>query len=323
MTEFLYNAWSGWTGYTDDGKLPVLLMAVLLFLWFGRKQKEQRALLLYASVMTVCCILPMTAAVLMLYQTKFYNYEWIWSLVPVTAVTAFGLTVFWTEYRAGNAGQWKKVLPVTLLMLAVLLFCGSLGKSVWDREERKEERARAYSVVERLSGRGAGERLCLWAPREIMEYAREKDAGILLPYGRNIWDGFLNAYSYDIYNEDTVMMEQWMENLSMTGEADMEAELLEDAGAGETDGVNSAAARSGETEDVLQEAEDTESGQPGSGISAKQMVTLEECVGKALEQGVNCIMITAESSEEAVARMETALGTGAEVLEGYYLFVIQ
>ena len=337
MAEILYNAWSGWTGYTDDGKLPALLMAVLLFLWFGRKRKEQRALLVYASVMTVCCILPVTAAMLMLYQTKFYNYEWIWSLVPATAVTAFGLTVFWTEYRAENAGQRKKILSVTLFMLAVLLFCGSLGKPVWDREEQKEERTRAYSVVGQLSGRRTGEKICLWAPREIMEYAREKDADILLPYGRNIWDGFLNAYSYDVYDEDTVMMEQWMENLSMTGEADMETGLPEeedtgiekpgeadmeaglpeeeDTGIEKPEGTGPEAGQDGKSEDGLQEEESRE--------PEKYVVTLEECVGKALERGVNCIMIANTASGKTVARMEKALGTEAEVLEGYYLFVIQ
>lgn len=333
MAEFLYNAWSGWTGYTDDGKLPVMLMAVLLFLWFGRKQKEQWALLVYASAMTVCCILPVTAALLMRYQTKFYNYEWIWSLVPVTAVTAFGLTVFWTEYRAENAGQWKKVLPVTLLMLSVLLLCGSLGKTVWNRQERKEERARAYLIAEQLSARYSGEVLCLWAPREIAEYVREKEAGISLLYGRNIWDGFLNAYSYDKYNEDTVMLEQWMENLSMTGAADMEVELpQEDTGTGKPEGTGLEAGHTGESEDRLPKEESGKSGlaeepgqDSGQGISepGKQVVTLEECVGKALEQGVNCIIITDTSSGETVARMEKALGTEAEVLEGYFLFVIQ
>ena len=106
------------------------------------------------------------------------------------------------------------------------------------------------------------------------------------------------------------MLEQWMENLSMTGEADMDA--------GGPERTDSAAAQSGQAAEALTEEEDTESGPP-----AKRTVTLEECVGKALEQGVNCIMIAAESSDEAVSRMETALGTKAEVLEGYYLFVIQ
>lgn len=284
MAEFLYNAWSGWTGYTNSGKLPALLMGVLLFLWFGRKRREQGPLLVYTSVMTICCVLPVTAAVLVLYQTKFYNYEWIWSLVPVTAVIAYGLTVFWTEYRAGNAGAWRKVLTVTLALTVLLLLCGSLGGRAWDREARKEERLRAYSVVEQLSAAHSGERICLWAPREIMEYAREKDAGILLPYGRNIWDGFLDAYSYDLYNEDIVMMERWMEELSMTGETDAEASPPEETG---------------------------------------HVITLEACVQAALEQGVNCIMITGESSDELVERMEKVLGVSAEALEGYYLFAVR
>ena len=263
MAEYLQSAWTGWTGYTDNGKLPALLMAVLPFLWFGRKKREQAPFLVYTSVMTVCCILPVTAALLMLYQTKFYRYEWIWSLVPVTAIIAYGLTCAWTEYRAENKGQWKKTVPVTLLLLTLLLFCGSLGGTLWDRDTRKEERITAYSVL-------------------IMEYAREKDAGILLPYGRNIRNGFLNAYSYDVYQEDTVMLEQWMEHMSMTGEPDMETEL-----------------------------------------PSRYVVTLETCVEKALEQGVNCILITGEASDNALARIEKVLEIKAEALEGYYLFLVQ
>lgn len=297
MAEYFQNAWTGWTGYTDNGKLPALLMAVLLFLWFGRKKREQMPLLVYASFMTLCCVLPVTAAILMLYQTKFYHYEWIWSLVPVTAVIAYGLTCAWTEYRAENGRQWKKTVPLTLLLLAVFLFCGSLGSTLWDRDSRREERRSAYALLERLSGRYSGERLCLWAPWEIMEYAREKDADILLPYGRNIRDGFLNAYSYDVYQEETVMLEQWMEHMSTTGEADMEIALPR--------------------EDMTVPAWLTEKEE-----SAAYIATLERCVEKALEQGVNCILIPGEASDEAVARMESALGTGAEELEGYYLFFI-
>lgn len=321
MAEFLYRAWSGWTGYTDNGKLPALLLASLLFLWFGRKRREQRALLVFASVMTVCCVLPVTAAVLMLYQTKFYNYEWIWSMVPATAVTAYGLTCVWTEYRSRNAGQWKKTVPVTLLMLTALLFCGSLGRTVWDMEERKEERVRAYSVAGRLSAEiNSGEKLCLWAPREIMEYARVRDADILLPYGRNIWDGFLNAYSYDMYTEEIAMLEQWMANVSMTGEADLEFDLPENKeteapGGGSTEVVQLVQAEGKNSESWLSEK---------SAVNSSQYVlTLEKCVEKALEQGVNCIMLAEEASDEAVARMETALGMDAEVLEGYYLFLIR
>lgn len=322
MAEYLQNAWAGWTGYTDNGKLPALLMAVLLFLWFGRKKREHTPLLVYTSLVTICCALPVTAALLMMYQTKFYHYEWIWSLAPTTAVTAWGLACGWTEYRAENGGQWKKTVPLTLFLLAVLLFCGSLGSAVWDRDSRREERMAAYSVVEQLSGRYSGGRLCLWAPWEMMEYAREKDADILLPYGRNLRDGFLNAYSYDEYPEDIVMLEQWMEHMSMTGEADMETAPMgkEETGAEAAAGEKAEAADGKKTEAV--NGETVQPGKTEEEKPARHVITLEACVEKALEQGVNCILIAGEVSEDAVARMEKALETKAEALEGYYLFVI-
>ena len=76
------DAWLGWKSFISNGKLAALLLAALIFLWYNRKQVE-RKLLVYTSVMAVCCILPVTAVVLMGYQTKFYDYEWIWSLVPL------------------------------------------------------------------------------------------------------------------------------------------------------------------------------------------------------------------------------------------------
>ncbi len=281
MTEFLHNAWSGWTGYTGNGKLPALLLAVLLCLWFGRRRKEQRALLLYTSVAAVCCILPVSAAVLMMYQTKFYNYEWIWSLVPLTGVTAYGVTVFLEEYREHSAGDWRKVLPVVLLLLATALLCGSMGG--WDRDARRTVRVRAYAVLDSLSDRFPGGDICLWGPAEIMEYARERDAGIRLPYGRNLWDAYLDAYAYDVYQEDVILLERWMENAGNAGEADLVPEMQE-------------------------------------GTQAKNMVTLEACVRKALDRGVNCILLSGETTPEILERMTGVLGRQPEVLEGFYLF---
>lgn len=312
MAELLHRAWSGWTGYTDRGKLPALLFAVLLFLWFGRKEKEQKPLMLYTSLTAACCILPVSAAVLMLYQTKFYNYEWIWSLVPLTVVTGYGGTVFWTEYRERNTDSRGKVLMVTLLMLAAVMFCGSLGAVTGEgRDVRQARRRRAYEAVDRLSERLPGVDICLWAPREIMEYARERDARIRLPYGRNFWDAYLDAYAYDVYERDVVLMGQWMENLAAAGEADL---MPEGSGAGEP--VSTASMVSETEREVLGEKETGAEEEPASG----RAVTLEDCVGKALEQGVNCILLPGETAPEILDRMARALGTQPEVLGEYNLF---
>ncbi len=222
MTEFLENvrnAWLGWKNYTDDGKLAALLAASLFFLWCRRKKVRKVSFLLYASVAAVCCILPLTAALLMVYQTRFYDYEWIWSLVPLTAAAAYGGTMFlgecWGDFKASG---WRRGVPATALLFSALLLAGGPGGAAWDEETEKTQRVRACGILAQVLELRCDGEICLWAPREIMEYAREMDGRILLPYGRNMWDASLNAYSYDTYDEKTTALYQWMEQFG--GEKD-------------------------------------------------------------------------------------------------------
>ena len=128
MMELFRNAGMGWADYKSGGKMAAFLLIALLYLWFTGKAKEVRVLAVFASVSAVCCILPLTAVPLMLYQTKFYDYEWIWSLVPLTSVTAYGLTVFLAEqWERKDDGGRPRAVAVTLLLLLALLLGGSLG----------------------------------------------------------------------------------------------------------------------------------------------------------------------------------------------------
>ena len=210
MTELFRNAGLGWAGYKGGGKMAALLLAVLLFWWFAEKEKKRRALLLYTTVAAVCCIFPVTAALLMLYQTKFYDYEWIWSMVPVTAVTAYGFALFLAGRWEKAKGNWRRGLPVTLVTLMAVLLCGSLGGDGEARARTNAEKEEAYAVIEMLSERWRGEDICLLAPERILEYAREADGRIRLVYGRNMWDPWLNAYAYDTYDQKVTDLCQWM-----------------------------------------------------------------------------------------------------------------
>ena len=71
---------------------------------------------------------------------------------------------------------------------------------------------RAEAVLAEASA-VCGEEFCLWAPREILEYARTRDGKISLLYGRDMWDAALHAYSYDVYSEETEALYRWMEHL--------------------------------------------------------------------------------------------------------------
>lgn len=219
MGELLRNAWLGWMDYNENGKLAQLLLAVLLFFWFWKKGMEQRALVLYTTIATLCCIFPPTAAALMLYQTRFYDYQWIWSMVPMTAVVSWGIVVFIREICTGPAGKLRG-LAGGVFLLAVIALCGGLGSSVWDRDGERLERKQAQRVLELVRQSCAEEGLCLWAPREIMAYVREADGAVRLPYGRDMWDPSLRAYAYDVYGEKAAAMYQWMEAASAGEEAE-------------------------------------------------------------------------------------------------------
>lgn len=212
MKELLKNAWIGWHDFTDAGKMAALLLISLMILWIYYKRVEQKTFLIYTTIACSCCVIPVTAAWLMLYQTKFYDYEWTWSFVPMTAMIGFAVTLLVMDFlKEAAVGNRKKELAATAGVLIILLFCGGMGMSPWDSQTEQAERESAGTVVSQIRERLADKQIFLWAPREILEYAREYDAGIKLLYGRNMWEDSLNAYVYGGYPQELVELYEWME----------------------------------------------------------------------------------------------------------------
>lgn len=217
MQELMRNAWAGWSGYITDGKYAVLLLGILLIYLFGRMKAKQefsgngvlQLLMTYTSAVTVLAVCPMTAALLMMYQTRFYDYMWVFSLIPVTLVIACGFVCLGREVA-------KKYRPVYVLFCLVLvLLCGNLDRQSESREEQAADREICMTLLDKLSEKGNTENICLWAPKDLMTHMRSLDGGIRLLYGRNLWDTSLNAYTYDTYDRETVSLYEWMEEIAL------------------------------------------------------------------------------------------------------------
>lgn len=226
MTELIKNAWLGWMDYTESGKLVALLLLALLLFWFWKREEwnQYGKLFLYTTIVTVCCIIPLTAAMLMVYQTRFYDYQWIWGFVPITIVIALVCTLLWTEwmekYKAGKHAVWKKV-GIACLMLCMLYLCGRMGMKNGDADEEIQKQEETVRVLEIITENGQNTNMVLWAPQRIMEYARAVNGDVRLPYGRNMWDPALNAYSYETYGETANSLYEWMTLAEETGEGDV------------------------------------------------------------------------------------------------------
>lgn len=311
MAEALRRAWLGWRQYIDNGKLAALLLAVLLLLALGKylESRLEKQLFLYTACLAVLCICPLTAAVLMLYQTEFYDYQWIWSAVPITLMIAFGGTVFlftiWENYVmerkrwAKSSLRFKAALKpifLTLFCVMILILCGSLGVKEWqhglrrmDKEstQTKEEfwaqQMQLEEVLEAITDSAvlSQNTPCIFAPSEIMEYARIYSGDIKLPYGRNMWDYALNAYTYDIYDESVQDMYQWM----------------------------------CEIEDRV----DKPWKEPEP-IDRKWEQKSKECFNNAVDAGVNIIILPEGVPEELLTKVEKLLQISAQRMDGYYIF---
>lgn len=211
MRELLRSAGQGWQTFNDDGKLAAILLISLTVLWVYYKAVREKRFLVYTTAVTLLCILPVTGAALMLYQTWFYDYRWIWSIVPMTAMIGFAVTLFLTEFLQELTGKSrKKQILATVMMLIVLCFCGGMGAKPFESFGSRE-RQQAEEILTELKDKMQEEQICLWAPREVMEYARAYDGEIQLLYGRNMWDPALNAYSYESYSRELTELYQWME----------------------------------------------------------------------------------------------------------------
>ncbi len=216
MIRLLGQAWDGWQFFLKEGKLAAVLLVALIYLGLRGAYGRCRHLYVYAGVMTAACIFPVTAAFLMQYQTAFYEYRWIFSLVPLTAVCAWGITAFAEQCWEGFCLKvWKRALPVTVLFLCALFLSAGPGGSKLSFRQTREEREHADSVIEQLVA--MKEDVCLWAPREILQYAREQNGEIRLLYGRNMWERELDGYSYDTVSESMKALYRWMEGTDPQG----------------------------------------------------------------------------------------------------------
>ncbi|MCM1062973.1 MAG: hypothetical protein NC420_00645 [Eubacterium sp.] len=286
MAELIRNAWTGWFRITSDGKIMALFLISLLFLWIGHRQEKQVTLLRYGTASALCCIVPVTASALMLYQTRFYDYEWIWSIVPVTIVTAYAGTKALAEHWQGFRREaWRKGLPVTAGLLAVVFLCvGPDGAGV-DRESERVWRERTENIVEAARIRASEGDLCMWAPRKVMEYARRVDSSILLPYGRNMWEEALGAYSYDTYLKEIEKMYLWMSLVEETC-TESDADI---------------------TDMVLEKMEE-------------QDLSTGECLDAARRAGVSVLVLPEDTNRMLFNEVVTFTGDRPEQSLGYYFF---
>lgn len=223
MRELLQNALKDPGSYFQSNYMIVLALGILVYFFVAetKLQTREKRLLRLVTVLLVLILFPVSAVVLMLYQGRSYSYFWIWSLMPVTLFISWGsVTVLWKltgqNRRDGRAG-WR-LLAGTVVLLALLLLTGNMGRIQTVSEEKKAQDSRARQVAAYLQELPEMEETLLWAPRSVLEAVRQRDSGIKVLYGRNMWEPDAAAYAYDTYPMEQQRLFDWMEVIDQ-GEA--------------------------------------------------------------------------------------------------------
>lgn len=224
----------------SGGQYLMLFMVALLLLWLtdDPAKKEFRSFSLAMLLLLLC---PVTVWLLCKYQTAFYGRDALWQLLPVTALLAYGLVMalFRTMSALKRAyDKWRSAMPrqkerlcelAAGVVLTVLLFlCGTLStaRSVTATVGESGIPASALEVLQALE-LPQEEMVYLVAPDEVQTWARIYSGRLLLPYGRNLWEPELAAYTYDGYGEELYELHDWINGTTQgTYRLQEEEELL-------------------------------------------------------------------------------------------------
>lgn len=221
----LLESWGAGKGsFAENGQYLVLYLAALIFLWLlgEGKRKEFKWFSLVTGILLLC---PVTARLLTVYQTAFFDYETVWVWLPLTALLAYGLVVAAAKmlqlltredrkWKAAVSGRREKIYEGLIIgTLAVLLFLSgtvSVAESVTEKVTRKDGLPEEIGEVLDLIEIPEGETVLLAAPDEVVTWARIYDGDMKLLYGRDMTEMELTAYLYDKYPSDIMGLHDWV-----------------------------------------------------------------------------------------------------------------
>ncbi len=207
--DYLGRAYNGLFQYLSQNGFVVILIAVLLFFWLSEnKETNQKTnrLLVYTMLMVVILICPLSAIAVMIYQTSFYDYTWAWSLVPLTMVIAYGVTVFWSKEK------WS-LRKLGIIGMTVLILClsGNQGMIQKASDQEVATRKEVKEILQEIQAFWDSKECVIWGPKRVMQEIRRYNGRVRLLYGKDMWDEKSGAYDYEAYSQEMTEAYLWLE----------------------------------------------------------------------------------------------------------------
>ncbi|MBQ7359882.1 MAG: hypothetical protein IJW63_07305 [Lachnospiraceae bacterium] len=183
--------------FAGEGMILTLFFLSVIWLLITEKRKEIRIVFVYMpATILVVFLFPLTAKIMSMFMGEeiYYRLLWLWPIVPTIAYATVQL--------------WKTVkeqsrLLVVLVISAIIVISGKL-MYVSPNYSVAENQYHIPQVVVDICDdiRVEGRELRVLFPRELVQYVRQYDATVCLPYGREVL-----VYSWGVRNGLFYVME--------------------------------------------------------------------------------------------------------------------
>lgn len=180
--------------YIGTGMIIGLFLVALIYLFTAEKNKNIRVVFLYMPVMLlVLYFCPVFAAVVQLFTGGGIYYRLLW-LVPVVPVLAYAAVKIIAE------APGKKKIPAGIAIAGIFLISGRLVYQSPFFSKAENRYHIPQTVVEICDSIQSGDELVKAVfPDEFLQYVRQYNAYIWMPYGREILvDSW--GFHYDLHD---------------------------------------------------------------------------------------------------------------------------
>ena len=191
--------------------LSALFLAGLIALWYTKNEQKKDTELLFRYALVVLLVI-ISPPYLFLTGRFFTQYAvdnmYLW-LLPLTPVV---LKVFSDAAGVVRALRHRFIFGLSAAALLLLAGTSSFQPESWKMVENQyyipQEVVTTLEQVSRIRKERGQEEMLIWGPKELTEYARIYDEGLLTVYGRDLWEGTPDPQMHQIY-------ENWEYNAAM------------------------------------------------------------------------------------------------------------
>lgn len=195
------TAFAVWQNISGSGMLLALYVCAVLFLFFREREKFKRILLVYLPALWIgILLLPFTYELVAVFIDEELYYRFFWML-PMSLVIAYAAVEVYHLYQ----GTYKRLVMLGLIL--VVIVSGDFVYNNWRYSKAENVYHVPDSVVDICDLMHAeGREVMAVFPMELLQYVRQYDSTVCIPYGRDILvaDWGKNHPLYDVLEAETV-----------------------------------------------------------------------------------------------------------------------